>query len=160
MRLSRNAMPADIMALIDAALNWAIDHLDSTAYRFKCLAFVEDAYEQGSQIVLAGYGSAQEAAEAYQARQQAGLPPKGTFAFYDCCGMLLGEYRNWGHVGLSLGDGRVIHAWDRVRIDDYRAVEDLTPAAGWTNPSYIGWAPVSEIMKGMTVRETAPGQDS
>ncbi|MFS0714814.1 hypothetical protein ABC195_13115 [Microbacterium sp. 2P01SA-2] len=37
-----------------------------------------------------------------------------------------------GHVGLSLGDGLVIHAWDRVRIDDHRRLEALRPAPGWT----------------------------
>ncbi|WP_432283803.1 hypothetical protein SLT36_18140 [Aminobacter sp. BA135] len=53
---------------------------------------------------------------------------------------------NWGHVGLCLGDGRVIHAW--VRIDDIHAVEALEPAEGWTQPRYVAWASVDRILQG------------
>ena len=68
-------------------------------------------------------------------------PPAGAFVFYACGGPVDGTHRDWGHVGLALGDGRVVHAWDEVRVDDARDVEDLRPAAGWTAPRLIGWAP-------------------
>ena len=29
-----------------------------------------------------------------------------------------GTHRDWGHVGLALGDGRVVHALHEVRVDD------------------------------------------
>jgi len=70
---------------------------------------------------------------------------------YDCWGPLKGEQRNWGHIGLSTGDEKVIHAWGEVRIDDYLAIQDLY-APGWTKPKYIGCVPVSAILKGMTAR--------
>lgn len=70
---------------------------------------------------------------------------------YDCWGTLRGEHSSWGYVGLSVGDGRVIHAWGEVHMDDYLAVQELE-VPGWTKPEYIGWVPVSDILRGMAVR--------
>ena len=52
---------------------------------------------------------------------------------------------NWGHCGISLGDGRVIHAWDVVRIDDFMQIESMTSMAG-THPRYIGWVPLKRVL--------------
>ncbi len=137
---------------IEGAIRWALDRLGSTEYAFKCYGFLEDAYELGNNIVLDGQGStAKEAADAYGARRDPDVPPRGAYVFYDCWGAIEGELRNWGHIGLSLGDGQVIHAWDKVRVDGYRAIESLNAAPGWTKPSYIGWAPAEEILRGMSV---------
>lgn|GEM_PF-1576634 len=95
--------------------------------------------------------TAGEAADAYGARGCGGVPPRGAYVFYDCSGTLKGEYRNWGHVGLSLGDGRVIHAWDQVRIDHLLGIEKLLPGPGFERPQYIGWTPVARILRGMTM---------
>lgn len=138
---------------VRAAVEWAVARVGSTGYLYKCLAFVEDAYELGNDIWLDGQGcSAKEAADAYGAQDHGGVPPKGAYVCYDCWGALQGERRNWGHVGLSAGDGRVIHPWGEVRVDDYLAIQDLD-AAGWTKPEYVGWIPVSAILKGVTARE-------
>ena len=143
--------------IITEALDWALSRLGSTEYPGRCYAFCEDAYELGGRIILDGQGrTAKEAAEAYLARMSAaglmteGLPPRGAYVFYDCAGPLNGEERNWGHMGLSLGDGRLVHAWDRVRVDDLRAVEQLAPPPGWTPPVYTGWAAPAVILVGMT----------
>jgi len=48
----------------------------------------------------------------------------------------------------TYGDGKVIHGWDQVREDDYRAVEQLPGPPGWTNPRYIGWVSVERILQG------------
>ena len=45
----------------------------------------------------------------------------------------------------SLG-GRIIHAWNMVRIDDYREIEAMTALPG-DHPKYIGWVPVERILK-------------
>lgn len=76
------------------------------------------------------------------------MPPKGTFVFYDCLGVINGERKNWGHVGLSIGNGEVIHAWDIVRINNYLDVEKLTSAPGWEKPKFIGWVSLDRIMLG------------
>jgi cell wall-associated NlpC family hydrolase len=133
---------------IENAIKWADEQVDSEAYPFRCLAFVEDAYEIGNAIEIFGGSTAKESAEAYGTQTSSLIPPRGTFVFYDCWGTLFETYQNWGHVGLSLGDGQVIHAWDKVRIDHYLAVEQLIPAPGWTQPRYLGWAPVERIFSG------------
>lgn len=142
--------------IITGALDWALAHLGSKEYPGKCYAFCEDAYELGGQITLDGQGcTAKEAAGAYLARMSAaglafdGAPLRGAYVFYDCAGPLNGEIRDWGHMGLSLGDGRVIHAWDTVRIDELRALEQLAPPPGWSPPGYTGWAAPEVILVGM-----------
>jgi cell wall-associated NlpC family hydrolase len=144
--------------IIDGALRWALNHLGSAEYPGRCYLFCEDAYELGADIILDGQGStAKEAAQAYLARMAAaeivvgGVPPRGAYVFYDCAGPLDGQHRNWGHMGLSLGDGRVIHAWNVVRVDDLHTVEQLVPLSGWSQPQYTGWAAPEVILVGMSI---------
>lgn len=146
-------MGADLEKYVEGAIQWASDRLGTSGYAFLCYAFVEDAYELGNDIWLDGQGcTAKEAADAYGAQDHRGAPPRGTYVCYDCWGTLEGEHRNWGHIGLSVGGGKVIHTWGgEVRMDDYRAIEDLD-ASEWATPEYIGWVPVSLILKGMTPR--------
>lgn len=133
---------------IENAIQWAKDHLGQKSYAFRCLAFVEDAYELSNGIELFGGSTAKESADEYGVQKTPALPPAGVFVFYDNFGTLFDTYKNWGHVGLSLGDGNVIHAWDKVRIDSYLAVETLPGAPGWTAPQYSGWTPVARILQG------------
>ncbi len=137
---------------IDNAILWARFHVGAKRYALKCLAFVEDAYEMSNGIELDGYSFAKEEADAFKVTSQDGVPPKGAFVFYDCWGAIDGEHKNWGHVGLSLGDGQIVHAWDVVRVDPYLDIEKLGGTAGWTNPKSLGWASVERIMEGMTER--------
>ena len=131
---------------IDRAVEWALTRLGSQDFRFVCLGFVEEAYELANGIELDGYATAKGAADGYGAVDRTGLPPRGAFVFYDCEGVIEGIERNWGHVGLCVGEGRVVHAWDVVRVDDYLATEDLSPAPGWMRPRYIGWAPAETVI--------------
>ena len=75
----------------------------------------------------------------YNGREQ-----RSAFVFYDClCPSEEGPV-NWGHCGSCPGSGRVIHAWDRVRIDDDREIEGMTALTG-DHPRYIGWVPVERV---------------
>ncbi len=145
---------SDAFALyVQNAIQWAEAQLGSPDYATLCLAFVEDAYEISNQVEIFGGSSAHESAEEYAAARNCGQePPVGAFVFYDCFGTLFDRYQNWGHVGLYVGEGRVIHAWDVVRLDAYREVEALSPAPGWTAPQYIGWASVERIFQGYRKR--------
>jgi uncharacterized SAM-binding protein YcdF (DUF218 family) len=141
--------------VIEGALNWAIGQLGEAKYAGLCYAFCEDAYELGGEITLDGQGrTAREAADAYLARMTTagitgeGSPPRGSYVFYDWQGTIKGETRNWGHMGLALGDGRVIHAWNVVRVDDLHEVERLLSPAGG-QPVYAGWAPPEIFLQGM-----------
>jgi cell wall-associated NlpC family hydrolase len=141
----------DQLTMVENAIRWAQVQVGSDAYPFRCLAFVEDAYEMGNGIEIFGGSTAQESAGAYGV--ETGLaPPAGAFVFYDCWGTLFDIHQNWGHVGLALGDGRVIHAWDRVRIDPYLDVEKLAGAPGWNSPRYLGWTGVARILQGHRAR--------
>lgn len=129
------------------AIRWAECQLGSTAYRFRCLAFVEDCYEKGNSIEIFGGSRAKESADIYGAGRE-GEPEPGAFVFYDCSGTIGDTYQNWGHVGLCVGPGKVIHAWDTVRIDGYLEVESLAPAPGWASPRYCGWVPAGRVLQG------------
>jgi cell wall-associated NlpC family hydrolase len=133
---------------ITNAIRWAQEHLGSTEFAGRCLAFVEDAYEKSNHVEIFGGSSAQESADEYGAAQNTGEPLIGAFVFYACAGPVGDEIKNWGHVGLCIGEGKVIHALDMVRIDDYLAVQELSLAPGWTKPQFIGWAPIERIFVG------------
>lgn len=136
---------------IEGAVRWAKEKLGSKEYAYQCYGFLEDAYELGNRIILDGKGStAKEAADAYRAEEHMSPPPMGAYVCYDCTGAIRDEIRNWGHIGLSIGDGQVIHAWNEIRIDHYEDIP-LLEAPGWTQPRYIGWVPVEAILRGMTV---------
>ena len=141
-------MTEEFESYLQNAIEWAKQRLGSTDYGLRCLAFVEDAYEQSNPVEIFGGSSAQESADEYGAAQNIGTPPIGSFVFYGGTGLVNGEPKDWGHVGLSLGDGQVIHAWDTVRIDGYLDVQNLEPAPTWTKPRYIGWAPIERIFVG------------
>lgn len=141
----------EVDKLISNAIAWAEMHIGSAAYAGRCLAFVEDAIEQSNRIEMFGGASAHESAREYDAAAQNGSPPRGAFVFYDWNGMLNGELKNWGHVGLALDQNQIIHAWDVVRLDDYRAVVKLTAADG-SHPRYVGWVPPARYLQGFKIR--------
>lgn len=141
--MSHSVEPDDFIA---NAIAWAKLHLGSAAYAGRCLAFVEDAIEQSNHIEMFGGASAHESALEYNAAAQKGSPPRGALVFYDWVGMLNGERRNWGHVGLALDRDQIIHAWDVVRIDAYRAVENLIAADG-SHPGFVGWVSPSRYLQ-------------
>ena len=150
-------MDVETDTYIDRAIRWAMEALDSTEYQTLYLKFVEDAYEISNDIELDGCSTAKESADACNAQENVGVPPRGAYVFYDCWGTIEGKRRNWGHVGLSMGDGRVIHAWDRVRVDQYLDVQNLEAGPGWTRPEYIGWAPVPVLLEGMVAHSPTRG---
>jgi hypothetical protein len=141
-------METEFELYVTNAIQWAQGHLGATEYATRCLAFVEDAYEESNHVEIFGGSSAQESSDEYGAAQNQGEPPIGAFVFYDCAGPFNGEIKNWGHVGLCIGVGKVIHALDTVRIDHYLDVQNLTLAPGWTKPQFIGWTPIERIFVG------------
>jgi len=140
---------------IDKALNWAFSQLGSTKYKDECLSFVEDAYaEAGSDprnnIPVPGdpgFRYAKYVAEFLNAKIGTYIPPRGAWMFYDWTGWVdlnkngvkeSGEIRNWGHVGISLGDGHVIHALGKVQINSIQEMEEITIQG--EKLKYVGWA--------------------
>ena len=131
---------------IENMIRWAEGKRGETGYAGWCLSFIEDALEKSNGIEIFGGDSAKESAVLYADAMQPGVPERGAFVFYDClCPGEDGQV-NWGHCGIGLGDGKVIHAWDKVRIDDYREIETMTALTG-DHPRYIGWVPVERVLK-------------
>ena len=132
--------------MIENMIAWAQSRLGETRYAGWCLDFIEDALEIGNGIEIFGGDSAKASCELYADALRDGPPPRGAFAFYDClCPSDVGPV-NWGHCGIGLGGGRVIHAWGSVRIDDYRQIERMTALSG-DHPRYIGWVPVERVLR-------------
>lgn len=146
-------MHEEFATYIANAIHWAQEHLGATEYRSRCLAFVEDAYEVSNHVEIFGGDDAQASADEYGAARNRGEPPMGAFVFYACAGPVGDEIKNWGHVGLCIGEGKVIHALDTVRIDDYLDVQNLTSAPGWSMPQFIGWTPIERIFVGYRQKE-------
>lgn len=111
------------------ALEWALRQQGRRDYDFWCLKFVAHAFGANA----AGYGTAQQAANALRPRDR-GLPasaaPPGALLFFHYRGR---DGVNYGHVGISLGDGRMVHAVSTVRIERVDGVRH------WRS-TYLGWA--------------------
>ncbi len=146
-------METEFELYIANATRWALDHLGVTEYAGRCLSFVEDAYEKSNHVEIFGGSSAQESADEYGAAQNRSEPPIGAFVFYACAGPVGDAIKNWGHVGLCISEGKVIHAANTVRMDHYLAVQNLTLAPGWSKPQFIGWAPIERIFVGYRKQE-------
>ena len=131
--------------LIENMISWAKNELGNPNYAGWCLSFIEDALEISNDIEIFGGDSAKESCEMYIDALQTGIPEKGAFVFYDCLCQSEEALVNWGHCGICLGDGKIIHAWDVVRIDDYKQIENLTSHIG-QHPKYIGWVPVERVL--------------
>ena len=136
----------DENTVIENMIRWAEGKLGETKYAGWCLSFIEDALEKPNGIEIFGGDSAKESAVLYADAMRQGEPERGAFVFYDC--LCPGEDGpvNWGHCGIGLGDGKVIHAWDKVRIDDYQEIETMTARTG-DHPHYIGWVPVARVLR-------------
>ncbi len=143
---ARKRLPID--PRIGEAISWASKKLGDRDYPSKCLGFLQGKpghydgayYHEGNYCNLTRYDYAKQAADALGITTN-GIPPCGAYVFYDWWGTVDGEYKNWGHVGLSLGNGQIIHALTsggvcEIRKDDYRSVEELLGTTG----KYIGWA--------------------
>jgi len=147
---------------IEDAIAWALDWADGPPYPPGgphagemyigwCLAFVQDAYQFGAGAKIQRYEYAKQAADALGAGENKGIPPRGAFVFYNWYGTIDGVYQNWGHVGLSLGDGQMVHAWTSGPV--VASYDEI-------GLEYIGWAwpPLTPPIKtrGLSILATCP----
>ena len=118
-------------------MKWAEARIGQTNYDYWCLKFAADAYRSTSrQIPGAEYAKLWW--DQRRAAQHVGdmNAPRGAFVFWSWTGTIDGVRRDWGHVGISRGDGTMVTsrfggvAGIRiVRISDYR-----TNYLGWIAP--------------------------
>ena len=135
----------NIVEVTENMVRWAEAKTGSTEYVDWCLSYIEDALEISNHIEIFGGDCARQSCEMYSDALLTGEPERGAFAFYDC--LCPGENGpiNWGHCGIGLGEGMVIHAWDVVRTDGYLQIENLCSVIG-EHPKYIGWVPLSRVL--------------
>ena len=132
-------------AMVENMISWAKERLGHPEYAGWCLSFIEDALEMSNEIEILGGDSAKESSELYADAMRPGVPERGAFAFYDCLCPSEDGSVNWGHCGIGLGDGRIIHAWDVVRIDGYLDIEKMTALTG-NHPRYLSWVPLDRVL--------------
>lgn len=132
-------------AFIDNMIMWAEKQLGNRNYAGWCLAFIEDALEISNDIEIFGGDCAKESFEMYKDSAKDGCPERGAFVFYDCICLSEQGPVNWGHCGISLGNGNVIHAWDVVKENNYLEIERMKSNAG-DYPKYLGWVPIERVM--------------
>ena len=107
----------------ETAINWATNQMNSgnKSYINWCLAFVSDAFKAAG-VTAGGYDYATLAGNAMVKHTDLN-PPRGAVVFYNWSGTIKyngsNTYNNWGHVAISLGNGKVIHAdYDRIKVTD------------------------------------------
>jgi NlpC/P60 family len=149
----------DETAIANAGARWALDRIGDRSYAGRCLSFVEDAIERPNDMEIFGGSTAQESADQYGPKpyRPTAPPAAGSLVFYSCEGPAEGAWRNWGHVGMALGDGRVVHAWDEVRVDGAADLEALPPRPGWSSARLIGWVPLTRVLHGHRPRRWGDG---
>jgi hypothetical protein len=108
-----------------SALEWARTQLGSTIWAYRCERFVEEAY--GTRYIFTSAWAAAQHVALHRA--PIGDAPSGTLVFFGPDNANHGE----GHVGLSLGEGRMISALETVQITDVQT-------SRYWRSLYLGWA--------------------
>lgn len=123
---------------VDKAIEWAKSKIGSEEWYGWCLRFVRQAFGLGKKepIYPLGWGSANDARRSLEKRgifySEDRNPPRGVLVFFSTTP---GTYKVYGHVGISLGNGKVIHAYSKVREDSIDEIEKLKNI-----DTYLGWA--------------------
>lgn len=139
----------------DTALAWARTQVGLERWAWRCERFVEEAYGTRERFPTAAAASSAVMLH----REPITAAPPGSLVYFAA-----DTYnQRYGHVGLSVGGGKMISALTRV------AITDVPRAAYWRN-LYVGWADApatwpgrippppgaSTTDPGSTVRFTAP----
>lgn len=142
------------------ALEWAQSQRGSKIWSWHCQRFVEEAYGTRQR-----FKTAASAARALKlTRSSVTNAPRGALIYFAADTV----NRRFGHVGISLGDGRMISALDRVRVSN-------VARSGYWRSRYLGWAQapadwpgrippppavISDFDSNASVRITAPAPSS
>ena len=121
----------------ERALEWANCKVGSTEYvglgpRFVAFAYAARVFPRSATILANALGPA-------EGDQPARRAPRGALMWFSLGDPNIG--RNDGHVGISLGDGRMIHAVGAVAVDD-------VGRSRWWRSRYRGWTPAPDAWPG------------
>ena len=132
-------------AQVEKVISWALSKQGNKSYAYLCQKFVADAYSQVAPRV--SKETAKQAANAWCTHPGDKNPPRGATVYYNWYGKVDGVYANYGHVGIALGDGRVIHAYGNSGVVISNKIDFMT--------GYIGWG----VNGGFTLPENQPDPD-
>ena len=118
---------------IEKVVNWASAQEGKDCWYERCMGFVSDAFK----VCENRPGSANdlkdslESAGVFYSKENGWEPPRGSVVFFSANH----PYEDEGHIGISLGGGRVIHSLGTVRIETIDEIEENSVIN-----SYLGWA--------------------
>lgn len=95
---------------VQQAINWAKRQIGSTKYSGLCQRFVADAYAYGAGMPKRSASSAKVARKLWRVSMSRSNIPTGAAVYFDSP-----TSPQFGHVGLYIGGGQVIHAFGRVK---------------------------------------------
>ncbi len=121
----------------ERAIAWAASRLGSSEFDGYGLRFVARAYAATSFPASATIAANQLGPRGGD--QPATNAPRGALMWFNWGDPNQG--RNDGHVGISLGDGSMIHSLDAVRVD---AID-----GSWWRSTYRGWTPPPDSWPGL-----------
>jgi hypothetical protein len=115
------------------AISWALTQRNLKKWAWRCERFVEEAYGIRGQFTTA----AAAAAKLHPHPGSVKAAPRGSLLFFAA-----DKYnRRFGHVGLSLGDGKMLSALTRV------TTTDVAGSPYWRK-LYVGWADAPDTWPG------------
>lgn len=149
--------PANFSSWAEAAISWgkakggSYEWYDEENNQGYCLRFVANAFRQRGPEPEGEWNSAWEASQNLtRYDEEAQKAPRGSLIFFGKT-----ADNRYGHVGIYLGNGKLIHAYGKVRIDDIDQVRNLDK--GQLIGSYIGWAYPPEKWRPTKIAEVSLG---
>ena len=126
---------------IEEAIKWA-EGQDQNSLRWNdlCLKFVSEAYGTGESInpKTTGWQWPNDAiaklGDSFYQANECCNPPRGSLIFFS----VTGENEIYGHIGIYLGNGKVVHAYGTPRVDNLAGGDGVEQLS--TIGSYLGWA--------------------
>lgn len=130
-------------SVIESAIAWGQSQSGSTAYNDKCQAFVWQCFNQGGfpNNSAISFASAKLCGDALITNTDLNAP-RGACVFFDC------SSHGYGHIGISLGNGQMIHAGHKgVEVISFT---DANYLKNWYWLTYRGWG-IWGTQKGNTI---------
>ena len=124
---------------VQQAIVWARSKLGTTKYAGRCQAFVADCYAYGAGMPRKSASSAKVARALWRVSTNRNSIPVGAAVYFDSP-----TAPQYGHVGLYIGGGQVIHAFSTVKqmsVDSIIACGYAWQGWGWnggTKPTGAG----------------------
>lgn len=126
-------------SMAQTAVDWMVNQVGSASsastWNGRCLAMVRAAYEQTG-VYQSGYGTGPIAAQKLAAGGYLHTddnPPAGTLVMFGVCSNSKYDPYGYGHAAMSIGGGKIVHAYAGVIRIDYisTVVKHGYPYLGW-----------------------------